>query len=130
MEKRLQKFSQIARFLNCHISTVYRVVNYYRCHRNVNYGHDVGRSPALDSKQIKQLDRAIQKNRSATAAELLSITNLNTTERTIQRYRRSLGYHPRKSIIKIKTNNISEQKRYQFARLHHRAHIQKYIFED
>jgi hypothetical protein len=51
----------MARFLHCHISTIYRVINYYCYHRDVNYGHDVGRPPALDSKQIKQLDRAIQK---------------------------------------------------------------------
>ncbi|CAF4896260.1 unnamed protein product, partial [Rotaria sp. Silwood1] len=120
----------MARFLNCHISTIYRVINYYCCHHNVNYGHDVDRSPALDSKQIKQLDRAIQKNRSATAAELLSITNFNTTERTIQRYRLSLGYRPRKSIVKVKTNHINEQKRYQFALLHYRVRIDSYIFED
>ncbi|CAF2692452.1 unnamed protein product, partial [Rotaria sp. Silwood2] len=108
------------RFLNCHISTIYRVINCYRCHHNVNYGHDVGRLPAFGSKQIKQLDRAIQKYRSATAAELLSITNFNTTERAIQRYRLSLGYRPRKSIVKVKNNNINEQKRYQFALLHYR----------
>jgi transposase len=41
--------SEIARFLRCHISTVYRVINYYRCHHTVNYGGDIGRPPALDS---------------------------------------------------------------------------------
>ncbi len=61
-KKGSKSFSRIARFLNCHISRIYRVINYYRCPHNVNYGHDVGRPPALNSKQIKQLDRAIQKN--------------------------------------------------------------------
>ncbi|CAF4138915.1 unnamed protein product [Rotaria sp. Silwood2] len=54
----------------------------------------------------------MQNKRSVTAAELQSLTNVNTTERTIQRYRLSLGYHPRKSIIKVKSNNINEQKRW------------------
>ncbi|CAF3993398.1 unnamed protein product [Rotaria sordida] len=57
--------------------------------------YNAGRPPALDSAQIKQLDQTIQQNRSATAAELLSLTNFNTTERTIQRYRLFLGYRPR-----------------------------------
>ncbi|CAF1514980.1 unnamed protein product, partial [Rotaria sordida] len=56
--------------------------------------YNAGRPPALDSAQIKQLDQTIQQNRSATAAELLSLTNFNTTERTIQRYRLFLGYRP------------------------------------
>ena len=60
----------------------------------------------------------------------MSITNFNTTERTIQRYRLSLGYRPRKSVIKIKSNHINEQERYQFAVLHYRARIDCYIFED
>ncbi len=92
--------------------------------------YNAGRPPALDSAQIKQLNQTIQQNRSATAAELLSFTSFNTTERTIQRYRLSLGYRPRKSVIKVKTNNTNEQNRYQFAALHHLANIRKYIFED
>ncbi|CAF3958476.1 unnamed protein product [Rotaria sordida] len=110
--------------------TIYRVINYYCLHGDVNYGHSPGRLPALDSTQIKQLDRIIQQNRSATAAELLSLTHFDTTERTIQRYRRSLGYRPRKSLIKVKSTNINEQKRYQFALLHYRGNIKNYIFED
>ncbi|CAF4022951.1 unnamed protein product [Rotaria sordida] len=92
--------------------------------------YNAGRPPALDSTQIKQLDRTIQQNRSATAAELLSLTHFNTTERTIRNYRLSLGYRPRKSVITVKSTNINEQKRYQFAALHHRTHIKNYIFED
>jgi hypothetical protein len=114
-KKGSKSFSRIARFLNCHISRIYRVINYYRCPHNVNYGHDVGRPPALDSKQIKQLDRAMQKN---------------DRLRTIPRYRLSLGYRPRKSLVKVKNNNINEQKRYQFALLHYRARIDNCIFED
>ncbi|CAF1178126.1 unnamed protein product [Rotaria sp. Silwood1] len=122
--------SCVARFLNYHARTICRIINYYRRHHHVNYEHDVGRLSALDSTQIKQLDRTIQNHRSATAAELLSLTNFNTTECTIQRYRLSLGYRPRKSIIKVKSNNINEQKLYEFATLHYRANIKTYIFED
>ncbi|CAF1563824.1 unnamed protein product [Rotaria sp. Silwood1] len=122
--------SLVASFINCHVSTIYRVINYYCLHGDVNYGHSPGRLPALDSTQIKQLDRIIQQNRSATAAELLSLTHFDTTERTIQRYRRSLGYRPRKSLIKVKSTNINEQKRYQFALLHYRGNIKNCIFED
>ncbi|CAF4452259.1 unnamed protein product [Rotaria sp. Silwood2] len=92
--------------------------------------YNAGHPPALDSAQIKQLDQTIQQNRSATAAELLSLRNFNTTERTIQRYRLSLGYRPCNSVIKVKTNNTNEQNRYQFAALHHLVNIRKYIFED
>ena len=45
-----ESVSQIARFLSCHISTVYCAINYYRCHHTVNYEHDIGRPPVLDSK--------------------------------------------------------------------------------
>ncbi|CAF1066025.1 unnamed protein product [Rotaria sordida] len=124
--------SRVARSFNCHFTTIYHVINYYRRHNDVNYTdrYNAGRPPALDSTQIKQLDRTIQQNRSATTAELLSLTHFNTTERTIRNYRLSLGYRPRKSVITVKSTNINEQKRYQFAALHHRTHIKNYIFED
>jgi transposase len=91
-------------------ATIYHVINYYRRYDDVNYTnrYNAGRPPALDSSQIEQLDRTIQRSRSATAAELLSLTHFNTTERMIQRYRRSLGYFPRKSLFKVKSNNINE----------------------
>ena len=116
---------QTARFLKCHISTVYRIINQYRCYGNVNYGYGSGRLPALDPAQVKKLDKTIQRNRSAAAAELLSITQFNTSERTIQRYRRSLDYRARKSVVKVKTNKMNEQNRFEFASLHHRANLKK-----
>ncbi|CAF4884930.1 unnamed protein product, partial [Rotaria sp. Silwood2] len=56
--------------------------------------------------------------------------NFNTSERTIRRYPLSLGYRPRKSVIKVKSNKLDEQKQYQFAAMHCDADIKKYIFED
>jgi transposase len=124
--------SQVARSFNCSRNTVYHVIDYYRRHNDVNYTdrYNADRPRALDSTQTEQLDRTIRQNRSATGAELLSLTNFNTSERTIRRYRLSLGYRPRKSVVKIKSNNFNEQKRYTFAAVHHRANIKKYIFED
>jgi hypothetical protein len=85
---------RVARFLNCHVSTIYRVIDYYRRPHNVDYGQDVGHPPTLDSTQIKEFDRS------------------------------------RKSIVKIKSNNINEQKRYEFVLLQYRARIDNYSFED
>ncbi|CAF4098988.1 unnamed protein product, partial [Rotaria sp. Silwood1] len=78
--------SKVAHSFKCTRVTIYNVINYYHRHNDVNYidRYNAGRPPALNSKQIKQLDRTIQQNRSATAAELLSLTHFNTTERTIQ----------------------------------------------
>ena len=117
--------------MGCHRNTIYGVIDYYRRHNDVNYTdrYNAGRPPALDSAQIQELDRTIQQNRSATAAELLSLTHFNTTERTIQRYRLSLGYRPRKSLVKVKSNNTNEESRYRFAAVHHIANIKKYFFE-
>ena len=124
--------SELARSFKCTRATIYHVINYYRRYNDVNYTnrYNAGRPPAFDSTQIEQPDRTIQQNRSVTAAELLSITHFNTTERTIQRYCRSLGYFPRKSSVIVRSDNISEQKRYEFAELHHRADIKNYIFEN
>lgn len=124
--------SQAARSFNCSRSAVYGVINYYRRHNDVNYTdrYNAGRPPALDSTQIEQLDRTIQQNRSASAAKLLSLTHFNISESTIKRYRLSLGYRPRKAVIKVKSNNLNEQSRYQFAAAHQHADITKYIFED
>ncbi|CAF1390658.1 unnamed protein product, partial [Adineta ricciae] len=115
------------RFLKFRHTTIYDVINYYRCHHDVSYldRYNAGRPPALDSTQIKQLDQIIKQNRSGTAAELLSHTNFNTTERTIQSYRLSLGYRPRKSVFEVKTSNKNEQNRYQFAAQHYLANIKK-----
>ena len=106
----------------------YIIINHYQPHGNVNYGCSSGRPSALNPAQVKKLDETIRRNRSATAAKLLTITRFNTFERTIQRYRRSLGYYPRKSVIEVKTNRINEHNRFEFASLHYRANIKRYVF--
>ncbi|CAF3295272.1 unnamed protein product [Rotaria sp. Silwood2] len=92
---------KVVRSFDCHRSAVYRVIDYYRRHNDVNYTdrYNAGRPPALNPTQIEQLDRIIQQNRSATAAELLSLTHFNTTERTIRRYRLALGYHTKSPTL-------------------------------
>ncbi len=40
----------------------------------MDYGFGSSRLPALGPAQVKELDQTIQQNRSATSAELLSIT--------------------------------------------------------
>ena len=82
------------------------MIDYYRRHNDVNYTdrYNAGRSRALDSTQIKQLDQTIRQNPAATAAELLSLTHFNTTEITRRNYRLSFGYCPRKSIAHQHTN--------------------------
>ena len=54
---------------------------------NVDYGFGSGRLTALDPASVKKLDQTMRRNRSATTAELLSITRFNITERTIKCYR-------------------------------------------
>ena len=124
--------SRVARSVNYHFITIYCVIDYYRRHNDVNYTdrYNAGRPRVLDSTQIKNLDQTIRQNPAATATELLSLTQFNTRERTIQNYRLSLGYRPRKSIVKVKSNNLDEQERYGFAAAHQHTNIKKYIFED
>ena len=78
-------------------------MNHYQCHGNVNYGYGSGRLTTLEPAQVKSLDQTIRQHRSATVAELLSTTRFNTTERTIQLYRHSIGYRTRKSVVKVET---------------------------
>lgn len=52
------------------------------------------------------------------------------SERTIRNYRLSLGYRPRKAIVKDKSNNLDEQKQYGCTAAHRHTNIKKYIFED
>ena len=131
-KRRSINVSQVAHSLNCCRSTIYRVIDYDCCHNIVNYSdrYNAGRPPAFSSTQTEKLNRFIRQNWSATGAELLSLTNFKTSERTIWRYSLSLGYRPRKSFIKVKTNKLDEQKRYQFAAIHCDADMKKYIFED
>ena len=119
-----------AHFLNCHVMTVRRILHHYCRYGNVSIRHSPSRPPALNPTQVKNIDRTIQKIRSATAAELLSLTRFNTTEGTIQRHRLSLGYHPRKTPTKINSTNMSKENCYRFVALHHNAHMKKYIFAD
>jgi transposase len=63
--------SKVARSFKCHRSTIDGVIDYYHRHNDVNYTdrYNAGRPSAFDSIQTKQLDRTIQQNRLATAAE-------------------------------------------------------------
>ena len=79
-------------FFNCHISRIDRIINH------VDNGEDgSARRTALDSAQVKQLHQTIRRNWSVTVAELLSSTRCNTSERTIQAYRPSIGYRVHES---------------------------------
>ena len=44
---------QIARFHNCHLSTVYRINNHYQSHGDLNCGCGSGHPPARDPTQVK-----------------------------------------------------------------------------
>ena len=90
----------------------------------MDYGCGSGRLTPLDPAQVKKLNQTIRRKRFATTAELLSITQFNTTARTRQ------GDRARKSLVRVKTNKMNEHNRFEFASVHHRANIKRYISED
>ncbi|CAF4588080.1 unnamed protein product, partial [Rotaria sp. Silwood2] len=133
-QKPNKKLSTIARALSCDRRTVSHVLGRFHETGLLIDQEKPGRPTALTDSQQKLLDKYISKHPTATANQLSNYVfntfGIRVSGRTLQRYRRTLGFCPRKQHIKVKSTQGQVEKRHLFAVQHQNSNIKKWIFID
>ena len=121
-ERNGTKLSIIPRRHHCSTSTVRGVLARYHNTGEITAGKSPGRPNALSNVEKKKLDRMIKRKPTATTASLANDifdkTGGRVSSRTIQRYRRELGYRPYHQQIKISLFSTQEETKASFAQAH------------
>jgi transposase len=124
IEERLS-YELVARVLRCHKSTISRLVERFATTGEFETVHSGGRQPLLDATQLQILDQHIAQHATATAVGLqrtLPSSVPPLSERTLQNYRRVLGYTPRHGRITARQSGSYDAKRWAWA-WHHRREL-------
>ncbi|CAF3373156.1 unnamed protein product [Rotaria sp. Silwood2] len=128
------KISIIATNHNCASSTVRRVLARYHETGEITGGQSSGRPCALSSAEKRKLDRIIKSKPTATATslanEIFEKTGKRVSPRTIQRYRRELGYRPYHQKITKSLTSTQEETKTSFAQAHVNDDIKRWLFSD
>jgi transposase len=124
---------RIAREIGCSKSTVSSVMNQFLTEHSLQPKKYARNPPVMDLAMKLALDKAVKKAPSATAKELKVVLEARTgrriSERSIQRGRRSLRYHPVHAAKKPALTEQHAQKRLRFCRAH-RAGLANMVFMD
>ncbi|CAF1515995.1 unnamed protein product, partial [Rotaria sp. Silwood1] len=127
-------FSVIAHKLDCNRRTVFRAVARFNETGLLTERERSGRPPSLTEEQQRSLDKYISKNPTATSNQLSNYIfnnfGIRVSERTLQNYRRALGFYPRKQQIKVKSTQTQVEKRHLFAVENQNSDFKKWIFID
>ncbi|CAF3687694.1 unnamed protein product [Rotaria sp. Silwood1] len=128
-QKSNKTFSTIARQLHCDRRTVSRIVAHFNETGLLNEGQRPGRPTSLTEGQQRSLDKYISKNPTATANQLSSVIynkfNIRISERTLQRYRRDLGFFSTNTTNQSQTNTNSSRETSFICTSHLGPHVHK-----
>ncbi|CAF2589001.1 unnamed protein product [Rotaria sp. Silwood2] len=126
--------SAIAHKLDCDRRTVCRAVARFNETGLLTEQKRSGRPPSLTEGQQRSLDKYISKDPTATSNQLSNYIfnkfGIRVSERTVQNYRRALGFYPRKPQTKVKSTQTQVEKRHLFAVEHQNSDLKKWIFTD
>lgn len=93
-----------------------------------------GRPPKLDEEQRNELAKIISENRTASVPEIKKIwenkPQLSISSRSIQRFRKNLGYQQKNAKQKPILNQKNQLKRLSFARKHLKERWDNHVFID
>ncbi|CAF1522742.1 unnamed protein product, partial [Rotaria sordida] len=127
-------FNAIAHKFDCDRRTVSHVVARFNETGLLTEQERSGRPPSLTEGQQRSLDKYISKNPTATSNQLSNYIfnkfGIRVSERTVQNYRRALGFYPRKQQTKVKSTQTQVEKRHLFAVEHQNSDLKKWIFID
>jgi transposase len=133
-QKPNKTFSTIARQLHCDRRTISRIVARFNETGLLTEKEKPGRPTSLTEEQQKSLGKYISKNPTATSNQLSSYIldefDIRVSERTLQRYRRALGFYPRKQQTQVISTPAQIEKRHLFTVEHQNSDLKKWIFID
>ncbi|CAF1344348.1 unnamed protein product [Rotaria sordida] len=133
-QKPNKTFSTIARQLHCDRRTISRIVARFNETGLLAEQEKLGRPTSRSEGQQRSLDKYISKNPTATSNQLSNYIfnkfGIRVSERTLQRYRRALGFYPRKPQTKVISTQAQVEKRHLFAVEHQNSDLKKWIFID
>ncbi|CAF2819120.1 unnamed protein product [Rotaria sp. Silwood2] len=133
-QKPNKTFSTIAHQLDCDRRTVSCAVARFNETGLLTERERPGRPHSLTDGQQRSLDKYISKHPTATSNQLSNYIfnkfDIRVSERTLQRYRRALGFYPRKQKTKVKSTQAQVEKRHLFAIEHQNSELKKWLFID
>ncbi|CAF1389660.1 unnamed protein product [Adineta ricciae] len=125
-----KKLETIARQHKCTPAAICKILSHYNQTGEVNGGKSTGRSTCLNNEEMKKLDELIRKKPTATAivlaSDILQVMHKRVSVRTVQKYRRDLGYRPYQQVVK-KVTYIGHTKSFESCILEQHSKLEKFF---
>jgi transposase len=125
---------QIANRVQCSRGTVHNTIQRYNETGSLNERERGHRAASLSAQAVRALSLLIRRTPNATSSQLansiLQRLNIRVSERTIQRYRRAIGFRPVSQRVVQQLTPRNVRMRLAYAQQHRRDHWTRTIFSD
>lgn len=129
-----KKLETIARQHKCTPAAISKILSHYNQTGKLNDGKSTGRPPCLHNEEMKKLDELIKRKPTATgiilANDISQLIHKRISVRTVQRYRRELGYRPYQQVVKKSLTSAQQQSKLLFSQKYINTNIKKWLFTD
>jgi transposase len=124
-----KKLETIARQHKCAQAATSKILSHYNQTGKLNDGKSTGRSTCLNNEEMKKLDELIKRKPTATgivlANDISQLIHKRISVRTVQRYRRELGYHPYQQVFKKSLTSAQQQVKLLFSQKYLNTNIKR-----
>ena len=114
-----KRLETIARQHKCTPATISKILSHYDRTGEISGGKSTGRPTSLNDDEMKKLDELIKRKPTATgivlANDISQLIHKRISVRTVQRYRRELGYRPYKQVVKKSLTSAQQQSKLLFS---------------
>jgi transposase len=129
-----KKLETIARQHKCTPAAISKILSHYNQTGKLNDGKSTGRPTCLNNEEMKKLDELIKRKPTATgivlANDISQLIHKRISVRTVQRYRRELGYRPYQQVVKKSLTSAQQQSKLLFSQKYINTNIEKWLFTD
>jgi transposase len=129
-----KKLETIARQHKCTPAAISKILSHYNQTGKLNDGKSTGRPTCLNNEEMKKLDELIKRKPTATgivlANDISQLIHKRISVRTVQRYRRELGYRPYQQVVKKSLTSAQQQSKLLFSQKYINTNIKKWLFTD
>jgi len=129
-----KKIETIARQHKCTPAAICKILSHYNQTGEVNGGKSTGRPKCLNNEEMEKLDELITNNPTATGIvlenDVSQVIHKRVSVRTVQKYRRDLGYRPYQQVVKKSLTLAQQQSKLFFSQKYINTNIKKWSFTD